>query len=276
MLKKNASAAHNGMMALGFNQGASPCARHQILSAQIPQDLGINRSYSGWAEKWDEVFRISPAQFQQILHRDVPGDLRTYVDLEGRGNGEFNISVQQNGRYLFDITNKISMHPQGNVIKFDSWENKGAHGQGLGVALFRNCLEVAALGNIHEIQLRAGKEDGRYFWARHGFYYRDQADQQRVAPGIAQNIEKYAAHMTPAQKQAAADILAQGGLDSCYQLARLEGSVPVGDKTKPLGWALLHTECEANYRLDLHDAAQMARVRASMQRPTVTGPQLKL
>ncbi|HEY0901211.1 MAG TPA: hypothetical protein VGD95_03725 [Micavibrio sp.] len=259
-----------------FKTSASPLARQNALSAQIPQGLGVNRSFSGWADQWERVFRVSPHVFYQTLCRNVPGGVEAYVDLDLGHGGEFNLSIKDQGRTLFAAENKLSQGVGGVTLKFDCWENKNSdkRGAGLGKILLRNILEAVAPGDIHEIVLRAGKEDGRYFWARHGFYGREPSDLQRVAPEIAANIEKYAAFMLNDQQRAARDILQQGGADVCYRLARLEGRIPVEDKLKPLGWALLRTQSEPNYRLDLRDAQQMQRVKAALQAGLSTAPTL--
>ncbi len=259
-----------------FKRASDPRARHRALSAQIPEGLKIKRSFLSWVEHWDRLFRMPPHVFYQTLCRDLPGDVRVHIDFDLGGGGDFNVSIKERGRYVFEAENKLVEEAGGMNLKFDSWENSGARGQGRGVTLFGNILQAIRLGEIQKIVLRAGKEDGRHFWARHGFYYRAPADQQRMAAVIQDNLQEYAPRMAPESLRQVQEILAQDGLDVCYQLGRLDETVPVGDQVRPLAWALLRGDVECHYCLDLHDAAQMARVAASLRRPGLPRPQLML
>ena len=262
-----------------FNTAQSAMARHRQLSADIPAGLGINRAFLQWAENWDKLFNASPRTVYETLCRDIEGAVNVSVDLDLGGEGDLSLSIRHNNRIVFDIENQIIQDGCRTALRFKSWENKdvAARGQGMGLRLFRNFLCLAQASRIDFISLRAGKEDGRYFWARHGFYAAEVHDIQRVSPEIRKNISQYASAMPSALHDRVHDIVAQGGLDMCWQLARLEGEVLVNDdyagkRVKPLGWALLRTDSECHYRLDMHDPVQMARVRSSLMRTPACAP----
>lgn len=266
-----------------FRAACSATMRHHQLSADIPAGLGINRVFLKWAENWDNIFRTSPRAVYETLCRDIVGDVNVFIDLNTFGEGEFLLSIRHNKRIVFDIENEISIDGRGTGLKFKSWENKDldSRGQGTGLKLFKNFLNLAEAGRIDFIKLRAGKEDGRYFWARHGFYCTDMYDVKRVSPEIRENIEKYSNTIPSGIRDMAHEIVDQGGLDMCWKLARLEGCVPVNDyagmRVKPLGWALLRTDSECNYSLNMHDPAQIARVKASFERgPVAAAPERAL
>lgn len=252
-----------------FNRTGHALARHKILSEQLPQGLGINRCFAEWALHWDRIFNMNPKDFHQTLSRDIPGEVRVFLDLDHSGTGEFNISINEGNRTVFEAQNLISSGATGTAMKFDSWENKNVEGRGrgIGVTLLRNILDVCGAGDLRNIHLRAGREDGHFFWPRHGFHCRSAFDLGRIAGEVRENIKTYAPHMPAETLKAAEDIMAEGGLDSCYRLARLEGSVMVKDRVRPLGWALLKTPSEGYYEIDLTDRQQLAQVRATLQRP---------
>ncbi len=258
-----------------FGKAPSATARHHQLSADIPAGLGINRAFLKWAENWDHIFRTSPRKLYETLCRDIDGDVNVFIDLDTGGEGAFTLSIRNNNRIVFDIENELAMDCRGTILKFKSWENKDldSRGQGTGLKLFKNFIALAETRRIDFIKLRAGKEDGRYFWARHGFYCADTQDVKRVSGEIRKNIEKYSHTIQSGITDRAHEIVDQGGLDMCWQLARLPGAVEVngykGVRVKPLGWALLNTDSECNYSLDMHDPAQMARVKASLERGAV-------
>ncbi len=258
-----------------FRTSTSATARHHQLSADIPAGLGINRTFLKWTENWDRIFRTSPRAVYETLCRDIAGEVNVFIDMDVGGEGEFLLSIRNNNRIVFDVENKIVIDGRGTTLKFNSWENQDidSRGQGTGLKLFRNFIAMAEAGDVDFIKLRAGKEDGRYFWARHGFYCADTQDVKRVSGEIRKNIEKYSHTIQSGITDRAHEIVDQGGLDMCWQLARLPGAVEVngykGVRVKPLGWALLNTDSECNYSLDMHDPAQMARVKASLERGAV-------
>lgn len=252
-----------------FGAAQPATARHHQLSADIPAGLGINRAFLKWAEHWDNIFRTSPRALYETLCRDIAGDVHVFVDLDTCGEGAFNLTLRNNNRIVFEVENEIASDVRGTILKFKSWENKDvdSRGQGTGLKLFRNFFILAGAGGVDFIKLRAGKEDGRYFWARHGFYCADTYDVARVSPEIRKNIEKYSDTIPSGIVDQAREIVDQGGLDMCWKLARLAGQVRVSDhaggRVKPLGWALLRTENECNYSLDMRDPVQLGRVRSS-------------
>ena len=262
-----------------FGKAPSATARHHQLSADIPAGLGINRAFLKWAENWDNIFRTSPRALYETLCRDIDGEVNVFIDLDMGGEGEFTLSIRNNNRIVFDTKNKIIIDGSGTSLQFKSWENKDidSRGRGTGLKLFKNFITLAEAGRIDFIKLRAGKEDGRYFWARHGFYCAGAHDVARVRDEIRQNIEIYSHTIPPGITDQAHEIVDQGGLDMCWKLARLEGRVQVNDyagvRVKPLGWALLNTSSKCNYSLNMHDAVQMARVKSSLERgPVVPAP----
>lgn len=262
----------------GQFQSHAPLAavRHQQLSADIPAGLGINRAYLKWAENWDGILCVSPRTVYETLCRDIAGDVKMFIDLDMSGEGDFTLSVRDHKRLVFDIENQITRDIYGTTLKFKNWENKDAdsRGRGMGLKLFRNFISLAESGRIDFIKLRAGKEDGRYFWARHGFHCADIHDVSRVSVEIRENIKKYSDTLPAGINDLAQKIVDQGGLDMCWRLARLPGQVAFSERgdtrLKPLGWALLRTDSECNYSLNIHDPVQMAQVRSSLERGAAT------
>lgn len=246
--------------------------RHHQLSADIPPGLGINRAFLRWTENWDKIFRVPPCAVYETLCRDIAADVKVSVNLDMLGNGRFTLSVRDHRRIVFEAENELSADCCGTVLKFKNWENKDidSRGRGMGLKLFRNFFNLAETGGIDFIKLRAGKEDGHYFWAHHGFYGAEACDVKRLSAEIGENIKKYSHTIQPGIHDWACEIVDQGGLDMPWKLARLPGRVTVNDyaglRSKPLGWALLRTVSACNYSLDMRDPVQVVRVKSSFER----------
>lgn len=244
--------------------GAAARQRHYALSADIPAGLGINRSFLHWTKAWDNLIGMTPATFYYTLTRHMPGELSVFVDFTGTSDAEITCSLKRQGRFVFEAENKLVQDGLGKHLRFEEWlvKDPATRGQGIGLNLLRNFMEIAEVAGFDRIHLRAGKEDGKYFWARHGFDLKEGYYRAQLVVDIQKNLEKYSDTIPPATRKDVEKLLDQGGLDLCWHLARLPGTV----QGKPLGWVLMQGY-NPEYNLDFHNPEQMARVRASLRPP---------
>lgn len=242
--------------------GVAARQRHTALSADIPAGLGVNRSFLQWTTAWDRLIGMSPAAFYYTLARNLPGELSVFVDFTGTSDAEISCSLKQRGRFVFECDNKLVQDGRGKSLRFEEWLVKDPEhrGQGIGLNLLRNFLEVAGSADFDRITLRAGKEDGKYFWARHGFYLKEELYRDHLAADIRNNLEKYSDTIPSEIRKHVFGLLEQGNLDLCWHLARLPGTV----EDKPLGWVLMQGY-NPEYCLDLHNSEQMARAQTSLR-----------
>ncbi|QQG36668.1 MAG: GNAT family N-acetyltransferase [Micavibrio aeruginosavorus] len=241
---------------------ASARRRHDALSAEIPAGLGVNRSFLHWEHVWNDLLVQSPSAFYQTLARNMPGELSVFVDFASTHDAEITCSLKKNGRFVFEAENKIIRDGQGKKLRFEEWVVKEPEqrGQGIGLNLLRNFISVAQAAGFDSLSLRAGKEDGKYFWARHGFDLKDGHYRDQLVVDIRNNLEKHSDTIPLATRKNVMDLLDRGGLDLCWHLARLPGTV----QGKPLGWVLMQGY-NPEYAMDLHNSEQMTRVQASFE-----------
>lgn len=237
--------------------------RHEVLSADIPAGLGVNRSFLRWAPSWDDLLKQPPSVFYQTLARNMPGELSVFVDFSGACDAEITCSLKQNGRFVFESENKVVRDGQGKKLRFEEWVVKEPEHRchGIGLNLLMNFVSMAQASGFDSISLRAGKEDGKYFWARHGFYLKDVGYRDLMGQDIRKNLEEYSDTIRPEIFKEVSNWIDEGSLDLCWRVARLPGNIG----GKPLGWVLLQGY-NPEFLMDLRNDGQMARVYESFER----------
>lgn len=240
-------------------------ARHSQLSAPIPRGLSINRSNVNWTQDWDRMIGQSPQSFYETLCRHIDGEVSVYIDFAETEEENFNINIKRNGRFVFEAENKIVTDGRGKILRFEEWANKDADskGRGMGLNLFRNIFEIAQCSGIDHIELRAGREDGKYFWARHGFYLKAEHFRVKMADQIRENLVRYSETLPVGIKNLVEEILDECQMDMCWKVARIEGML----EAKPMGWKMLEGY-NPEYCLNLRDEDQVERVKSSLVRPS--------
>ena len=242
-------------------------ARQSELDSQIPKGLGINRSALSWPLAWDNLIGQSPSKFYKTLSRDMPGEVDVFVDLAGTVGGEISVYINRNGRCVFEAENKITTDITGKTLRFEEWLIKeiDSRRHGMGLNLLRNMIDMAQAAGVDRIALRAGKEDGKFFWARHGFYLKEELHRNKLVANIEENLVRYSDTLPAGIYETVRSMLAENALDLSWRIARLPGTL----NGKPLGWQLLEGDNNPEYIMNLKDEQQMARVRASLERPAV-------
>ena len=243
--------------------------RHDFLSKQIPEGLGISRAFLNWTVAWDGLIGQEPDRLYNTLSRNIPGTVTAFIDFSGTAGADLNVSVKQNQRFVFEAENTITTDCTGKTLRFEEWmiKDTDSRRQGIGLNLFNNLLQFASGAGFDRIALRAGREDGKYFWARHGFYLKDEFHKATLFENVLQNLSEYSDTILSGIQEAVYSIIDEGGLDASWKLARLPGMVG----GMPLGWRLMAGN-NPEYILNLRDPLQMARVRASLERPAAICP----
>lgn len=244
-------------------------SRDRQLDTAMPQGLSVVRCNPEWANQWDFKIGQSPRSFYETLCRNIDGEVKVYIDFFDYEDSNFTVDILKCGRTVFKTENKIFDDGRGKFLLFKEWENKDPDSRrhGIGLNLFMNMIDNAIAASLDFITLRGGREDGRFFWPAHGFYFRDSLFCERAIPQIADNLAKYSDTIPDGIQENACQILERGGNDLCWKIARLPGTVVVDNRTRPLGWALLDIPHESEYQIDLNDKEQVARVKASFIRP---------
>ena len=243
--------------------------RHRVLSAQIPNELGINRSFLNWAVAWDGLIHQPPDRFYNTLSRNIPGMVTAFIDFMGTQDGELTVSVKRNQRFVFEAENVITTDCTGKTLRFKEWVVKDidSRRQGIGLNLFMNLFEFAVASGFDRITLRAGKEDGKFFWADHGFYLKDDYHKGILFDNILRNMAQCFDTIPVGILKYVYSILSEGALDVSWKIVRLPGMVA----DKPLGWWLMQGD-NPEYVLNLHDPEQVVRAKQSFERSMAIYP----
>lgn len=213
--------------------------------------------------EWEEAIGMDPAEFYRLWTADLPGMVTMQVELNSGGQGEISLRSSGQGRHYFEATRRFD-RPRGTMeLKEVRIENPDLRRKGIGKVLLDNQFNVARRWGLHKFTLRAGREDGPYFWARRGAYMEDSpnaAPERQPLHYFSRDIEKglYELEGSLSERFASAvrAELDKGGLDLNTRLARLPGAAEAAEL---FGFV---TEYRAYF--DLADPVQMAQVQKSL------------
>lgn len=227
-------------------------------------DAMHGKLYVNRPDEWDQAIGMDPAEFYRLWTADLPGEPVIRVELNGGGQGTLSIRCQHQGKEVFWAERQFD-RPRGTMnLDEVRIENENLRRKGLGKILFENQLNVARRWGINTLSLKAGREDGPYFWSRRGAYiaHFPNADESRQPfTGFKRDIENGLKYLEgtlsdefAAQVRTALD---RDGQKANTVIARLPGETAPGD---PMATELFDyvTEFRAVFHLD--DPAQMAQV----------------
>lgn len=207
-------------------------------------------------------FGMGGPELLALLSRGLPGASVT-VRMESSGDARIDIDCRAGGKKLFSADdNYIQMGAGIMTIAQDRESEVRTHvkGAGFGKVFLDNMLTLAEQLRLKRVDLRAGREDGAWYWSYRGarldIHGIDGVMYQRFERTVRENIKRLGDEAVKARAEA---VLAQPGADANVRLARLEGQAG----GRPAGAALLDGT-NPIVVFDIRDAAQMADVRASL------------
>lgn len=241
--------------------------QRSTLHTSLPDGLVTSQFHARWHDEWRALMKVSPEIFYATMTQNIPGHLTVYVNVKDTGLGTIDLSLQQNGRTVFESEgNKITSDCLGYHLRFEEWKVKDASikGHGICLNLFKNFYSFAGQAGIDDIALRAGYDDGKVFWARRGFYLKDRFYIDSMVQAIRENLLKRMDTLRSATVEMVRDIIDQPDLDMNWRLVRL----PEEHGGKLLARQLMDGY-NPEYRIDFHNAEQMARVQHTLSHPVV-------
>lgn len=210
--------------------------------------------------QWDEAIGMEPAEFYDLWTRDLPGEITIFLELTGGGQGKLMLTSRDNGKVLFEAEREFDRPRWTMNLEEASVKDVDMRRKGIGKILFDNQLALAEKWGIRKFTVRAGREDGPYYWSRRGAYLADEphtAEERKPVNIFRGDIEKglaaLAGTLEPEFAAQARKALDTAGCHANCVIARLPGSAPLFKHVMPFRAAF-----------DLDNAEQMALVREGL------------
>ena len=207
-------------------------------------------------------FGMGAPELLALLARGLPGAAVT-VRMESSGDARIDIDCRAGGKKLFSADdNFIQIRAGSMTIAQDRESEVRTHvkGAGFGKVFLDNMLTLAEQMRLKRVDMRAGREDGAWFWSYRGArldaHDTEGVMYQRFVRTVRENMARIGDEDLITRAEA---VLAQPGADANVRLARLAGEV----KGRPAGAALLDGT-NPLVVFDMRDAGQMADVRAKL------------
>jgi hypothetical protein len=208
-------------------------------------------------EQWREAVGLPPKHFVDLWTKDLPGNPLLSLSFSGGGQGDW------------DLTAK-GLAAEGNFSKTHGTlflkevriPDDGNRRHGTGKRFFGNMIAACKEWGIKQITLKAGREDGAYFWARRGGYV-ESYFVNRYKDELRQELIKLKNALPPATMARIGSIIDESGQDVAARLARLPDTVG----GQPVGLLLLKPH-EMRMEFNLDDPGQMKLIEKGLK----TGP----
>lgn len=217
---------------------------------------------------WADAVDMAPIRFFNNLTRDLPGDKHVIVELSGGGQGRFHLHITKDGRKFLDAedchfnrtfgTMTIAKSRDSEVRVDYLWQRQGVCKVFID-NLFRLCRDLGTT----KIDVIAGREDGAYFWSRHGWVLDDNYPFGRFAEtvkeGMATLARKYEEEFTDDMRAKIDTIIAGGACTANREICGLPDRIA----GVPLGAALFHDHAIRLF-LDLSDSDHMEQAEKAL------------
>ena len=231
-------------------------------AGQAPAQMGVIPPDAVTNGRLRQVFGMGAPELLGLLARGLPG-ASVMVRMESDGDARIDIDCRAGGKKLFSADdNAIQVRAGIMTIAQDRDSEVRTHvkGAGFGKVFLDNMLTLAERMNLRRVDMRAGREDGAWFWSYRGGRLDIRGTDDIVYQRFERTVRENIARLTDEDLKARAEaVLAQPGADANVRLARLAGTVD----GKPAGAALV-ANTNPIVVFNIRDAAQMTDVRAQL------------
>lgn len=217
---------------------------------------------------WEDAVDMAPVRFFNTIARDIPGDRHVIVELSGGGQGRFHLHSTIGGRKFFDAEDCRFNRTFGTMTIAESRDSEVRvdylwQRQGVCKVFIDNLLRLCRDLGTMKIDVVAGREDGAYFWSRHGWILDENYPFGRFAEAVQEGMARlekiYEDDFTDDMRAKIAAILDKAAPAANREIAALPEEIG----GMPLGAALLHDH--AIYLvLDLADPAHRDAARKAL------------
>lgn len=218
--------------------------------------MGIHTTFGGGAAG------MTANAMSAMAVRGLPG-AEVFVSMEPGGDARIDIRCRAGGKLLFSAEDNV-LQVRAGIMTIaqdrDSEVRTHLKGAGFGKVFLDNMLTLARQLDMRRVDMRAGREDGPWYWSYRGARL-DLNDvtgvmYQRFERAVRENVARAGDEVLRARVE---EILASPAPDANVRLARMDGMV---NGRAAGAVALENTNPVVVF--DLTDAAQMADVAARM------------
>lgn len=214
----------------------------------------VSRHRKEWLREWNDTLGMKPQRFYEVFAGDLPGEPHVFIELQGYGHAELSVGSSVGGKRFLSVDQNLSRHHGTFHLEEIRVEGEGDRRGGTGKIYFANIVGLCRELGIKRIEMRAGREDGPYFWSRRGAYVEPHL-VDRFKESVRENLAAISDELAPERIAAINRILDEHGGDVNAALARL----PDIYDDEPLAARLLYG---TNPRVffDLSDPGQQADI----------------
>ncbi|MCB9990506.1 MAG: hypothetical protein H6867_03880 [Rhodospirillales bacterium] len=223
--------------------------------------------YVNKPDEWNQAIGMDPARFYALLSKDLPGNVFVSVELNGGGQGSLKVRSDLDGKELFWAERSFDRPRQTLKLEEVRIEHEQMRRKGIGKVLLQNQLDVAQAWGIEKLTLKAGREDGPFFWSRRGAAIdriegvpEDRQPVARFAKDIEDGIRSLDGTLSDDFISKARQALAEDGVMANCTIARLPDTFEKDGQPRLMSAALFDYVTEFRSLFDLSDEAQMDRV----------------
>lgn len=210
---------------------------------------------------FSQLFSMSQSALLAVLTDGIACDCHLSAKLSGSSQATLDMTGRNAAGAVFSVDDFyiFKSNPERAFIRIDEIRiEEAARGFGIGKQFLKNTVALCDQIGVNKIQLRAGREDGAFFWARHGFVLEGEFVFRNLS-NVADNLEKYRDQMSETSIGIVEAALSEYKETAVWDIVDL----PEVIDNKPIG-ALLLNGVEYRAELDLTNHEQRQRLDAAL------------
>jgi len=206
-------------------------------------------------EVWNNGIDISPSVFYNVLTDNLPDTNSISLDLNSCDEGVLTIKSKALEAEIFFS----ALHKKLKIEEVVVGNDYKRHG--VGKTLLRNCINFSNLLGIKTIELRAGRDDGEFFWSKRGGVLEDvDIIKSRFISKVRKNLSELE-HMVGRETPKKVNrILNTDDIRMSFAIASMKETL----NSQPIGTTLLKTTNPMLY-FHLDDKKQMHQVALNLK-----------
>lgn len=229
------------------------------------RDVYVSSGDSGSVKPfdWAQICPYSADKLGATWAENLPLDTSVSVKMNGGAQATIEMTGRRDGHTVFTAEDCYiyKSDPARSFMRIDEVRVEEAlRGEGIGKQFLKNTVQICDDMQIKEIQLRAGREDGAFFWARHGFVLEGEWVLGKLGE-IKENLARLKDQLSEKSVQKVEALFEEGNVNIIWGIVDLPDVID----GKPAGAALLRG-VEYRAKLDLTDHEQRARLDVALAR----------
>lgn len=212
---------------------------------------------------WAQICPYRAENLSAKWAQNMPFNTNVSVTMNGGAQATIEMTGSRDGHTVFSAEDCYiyKTDPARSFMRIDEVRvEEDLRGEGIGKQFLKNTVQICDDMNIKEIQLRAGREDGAFFWARHGFVLEGTWVLRNLG-AIKENLERVKDQLSDKSVKRVEELWDAGNENIIWGIVDLPDMID----GKPAGAELLKG-VEYRAKLDLTDHEQRARLDVALAR----------